>query len=229
MPINKWQTIYYKDFPTVFQLFIRNTNPIITYICTCYTRLLVCLSVCEWVLVWVLHLLSYSTKWLCGLLRSRADIAVAFDLLTCTAGPIHTHPCLVWQRDVNVTQSPPLSSSSFFPFSLDALAAILNIVNYSIINSQCAFTLFGPGHGPVFMQHHQPASMWKHLCRCVCVCVCHGRYVHVHVHVQSVSSLRVVHCVSNTAYVCASYVSMCVCVCVRATHSAAYVVWLHVA
>lgn len=38
----------------------------------------------------------------------------------------------------------------------------------------------------------------------------------VHVHVQSVSSLRVVHCVSNTAYVCASYVSVCayLCVCV---------------
>lgn len=159
MPINKWQTIYYKDFPTVFQLFIRNTNPIITYML--YSA--VSLSVCEWVLVWVLHLLSYSTKWLCGLLRSRADIAVAFDLLTCTAGPTHTHtPCLVWQRDVNVTQSPHLFFPGLFPFSLDALAAILNIVNYSIINSQCAFTLFGPGHGPVFMQHHQPTSMWKH-------------------------------------------------------------------
>lgn len=50
MPINKWQTIYYKDFPTVFQLFIRNSNPIITYmqystvsLCKC-VRVSACVS-----------------------------------------------------------------------------------------------------------------------------------------------------------------------------------------
>lgn len=75
-----------KIFPPYFNYLLEILTQLLH---TCNTRLWVC--VCEWVLVWVLHLVSYSTKWLCGLLWSRADIAVAFDLLTCAAGPTHTY------------------------------------------------------------------------------------------------------------------------------------------